>query len=144
MTRTVRTVVLAAVFAAGLLPGCGDEPEKKNNKGGNYAECTDAPQNNPVLVCDSMLRAVEKLCGFSLTVDPCACYDEVAPCAVSSEGISEVVMAFLEGILACEDSASDCSGYITCLEVLGEADSCSNPVDWSCITTTDAQEQSGE
>ncbi|MBW2278046.1 MAG: hypothetical protein JRF63_11165 [Deltaproteobacteria bacterium] len=132
------------VLAVGFTVACGDEPKKDSSVGGNYTECTDAPQTNPITICDSMMVSVEDLCGFSLTVDACACYNEVAPCAVSSEGISEVVMAFLEGILACEDSSATCSEYMTCLEVLGEVDNCDNPVNWSCITTTEGQEQTEE
>ena len=144
MKRAVETILITMVLAVGFTVACGDDPKKGNaGAGGDYTACTEAPQNNPIMICDSLMRSVENLCGFSLTVDACACYNEVAPCAVSSEGISEIVMAFLEGILACEDSAGTCSEYMTCLELLGEVDNCDNPVDWSCITT-EGEEQTEE
>lgn len=134
----------AAAAITLLLAGCADEPDKNISGGGNYSECADAPQNNPVLVCDSLLHGVEDLCGFGLTVDPCACYSEVSPCAVSSEGISDIVMAFLEGIMDCEKNSADCTEYLTCLGVLGEVDNCANPTEWTCITTIGASEESEE
>ena len=141
MKRAFVAVLTVVVVAIGVASACGEEAEQKQGTGSDYTLCTDMPQTNPVLVCDSMKAAVEDLCGFSLTVDHCACYDEVSPCAVSSEGISEIVMAFLEGIIACGDSSADCTSYMTCLEVLGEVENCSNPVDWDCIITTDAEGQ---
>lgn len=144
MTRAFWIIFAGLLLVVGLAVACGEEPKEDIPETSDYTECTESPQNNPVTICDSMKRAVEALCGFSLTVDHCACYDEVAPCAVSSEGISEVVMAFLEGVLACEDSVADCTEYMVCLEILGEVDNCSNPTEWNCITTTEAQGQTEE
>jgi hypothetical protein len=139
MTRAYVTVIALTALAVGVAAACGDEPEQQDQTAGNdYTLCTDMPQNNPILVCDSMKAAVESLCGFSLTVDHCDCYDEVSPCAVSSEGISDVVMTWLQGIIDCESSA-DCTAYMTCLEALGEVESCTNPLDWSCITTVGSE-----
>ena len=84
------------------------------------------------MVCDSLLVAVEDLCGFSLTVDPCECADEVAECITET--------AWLQTVMDCEGASADCNGYINCLGTAGDVAGCDNPADWKCITTAPPSE----
>jgi hypothetical protein len=130
--RATTALIVTAVLAIGLAAtGCADEPTKKGpGEGGDYTTCDPAPANNQIVVCDSLKKAVESYCGFSLTVMPCECADEVFSCIENT--------AWLQTILDCEPASSDCNTYINCLESLGDADGCENPAEWSCITTTES------
>jgi hypothetical protein len=114
----------AALLVAAAVAGCGDDPDDPKG-GGDYSECGELA-NNQTVTCDSVLRGVEDLCGFNLTVDPCACAAEVADC------ISET--GWLEQIIFCEDDSADCAAYIACLEAVGDSPSgCDSAVNWDCI-----------
>jgi hypothetical protein len=122
MNRAFRT--MTALLAAAALAGCADDPGDPE-AGGDYSECGEVA-NNQIVTCDSVLRAVEGLCGFNLTVEPCSCAAEVADC------ISET--GWLEQIIFCEDDSADCAGYIACLDAVGDSPSgCDSAVTWDCI-----------
>lgn len=124
-----RLARLAPVLLAAALPiACADDPGDPAGSA-DYAGCGEL-QNNQMVTCDSLYRGVEELCGFNLTIDPCGCADEVLDCVQDR--------AWLEQILACEESAAGCTEYIACLEAVGEAPSgCDAPTDWDCLTSKD-------
>jgi hypothetical protein len=121
--RTLFQIVMASLLAAAI-GSCADDPGDPL-AGGDYTECGEVA-NNQRVTCDSVLRAVEDLCGFNLTVDVCACAAEVADC------ISET--GWLEQIIGCEESSAGCTEYIACLDLVGDSPSgCDSAVDWDCI-----------
>jgi hypothetical protein len=121
------TVLIVAVSVA----ACADDPDDPKASG-DYSACGEL-QNNQIVTCDSVLRSVEDLCGFNLTVDPCACAAEIADC------ISET--GWLEQIIFCEDDSADCAAYIACLQAVGDSPSgCDSAVSWDCIVPKPTQE----
>jgi len=121
----------AAMLTAALaLTACADEPGDPG-AGGDYSECGEL-KNNQMVTCDSILRAVEGLCGFNLTIDPCLCAARVENCVGDVD--------WLEKIIDCEGGSADCFGYIDCLREAGDGPSgCANPVSWNCIVTKTAE-----
>jgi hypothetical protein len=111
----------ALLCAAAL--GCADEDD---TLAGDYSACGSAVLAAQEDVCDDLLTGVVRLCGFDLTVDPCACTDEAEGCTEDA--------AWLESILDCRSGASECAQYIACLEAVGTSPSgCTSPASWDCI-----------
>ncbi len=131
-----RSFALFAVLGIvlSLTTGCVEQKENKNpTTGGDYSACDPVPQNNQMVVCDDFKLAVEELCGFNLTVEPCGCAAALAGCISEDTGDK----AWLDTILDCRTSASDCPSYINCLGAVGEAPSgCTAPSQWDCIVTS--------
>jgi hypothetical protein len=127
-----RSCVLLAVFGV-VLPfsmGCVEQKENKNNTAGNdYSTCDPVPINNQIVICDDFKLAVEELCGFNLTVEPCGCVTAIEGCTGDQ--------AWLATILDCRTSATDCPSYINCVGAVGESPSgCTAPVQWDCLITS--------
>ncbi len=109
--------------------GCS-EPEKNDSiEGADYSTCDPVPINNQIVICDDFKLAVEELCGFNLTVEPCGCVAAITGCTEDK--------AWLATILDCRTSAADCPSYINCVGAVGESPSgCTSPVQWDCIVTS--------
>ena len=133
-----RSFALFAVLGIVLscITGCVEQKENNNNPiGADYSACDPVPLNNQVKICDDFKLAVEELCGFNLTVEPCGCAAALTGCISDEEIVGNI--AWLESILNCRTSASDCPSYINCLGAVGDAPSgCKAPVEWDCIVTS--------
>lgn len=130
--RQSRITLLVVLATLALAAGCDDGDGGGGERQGDYSACTDAlapNPNNQFVTCDSVMRGVEDYCGFSLTIDTCACAAEILDCI--TEG------AWLQAILDCEKDASDCTSYIDCLTLVGPSpvEGCDSPNEWDCITT---------
>ena len=120
--RCLFTVLIAALSFASAA-GCDDSGEDALS--GDYTNCGSAVLDEQKAVCDDLLTGVVRSCGFGLTVDPCACTDEVEGCAEDTE--------WLSAIADCRDAAG-CVAFIDCLEAVGVSPSgCSSPASWDCL-----------
>ena len=119
-----RTLPWALAAGALLAASCGDIGEDALQ--GDYTNCGSAVVAEQKDVCDDLLTGVVWLCGFDLTVDPCACTSEVEGCTADT--------AWLDAITACLDNATGCVDYVTCLEDVGTSTTgCTSPATWDCI-----------
>ena len=122
-----RALVLLVPLLSGAALGCNDG-EDEGSLTGDYANCGSGVLDVQKDVCDDLLTSVVGLCGFDLTVDPCACTDEIEGCTDDA--------AWLADILECRDAASDCVTYIDCLSGVGVSPSgCTSPSSWDCLST---------
>ena len=135
MEKTImwyRSITLFTVLgiALSLTLGCVEQKENKNTgEGADYSTCDPVPINNQMVICDDFKAAVEELCGFNLTVEPCGCAAAITGCTADQ--------AWLSTILDCRTSAADCPSYINCVGAVGESPSgCMAPSSWDCIITS--------
>ena len=127
-----RSFTLFAVLGIilSLMTGCVEQKENKNAVvGADYSTCDPVPINNQMVICDDFKLAVEDLCGFNLTVEPCGCVAAITGCTEDT--------AWLDTILNCRESATDCPSYINCVGAVGDSpNGCKAPVSWDCIVTS--------
>jgi len=127
-------IALSGALALAAASGC-DDP-KKFDRGGDYSGCAEGTivdfSDNQKIICDDLKDGVEQLCGFDLTVEPCACAAALAACTADT--------AWLQAILDCRTASATCIDYTACLETVGVSPSgCTDPTTWECIVSaTDA------
>ena len=123
MPLRTSSLILAGLLAIAVA-GCDDE--ETTREGGDYSTCDGQVLDNQIITCDELKWGIEDYCGFSLTVDACACAAEIEGCTTDT--------AWLKAILTCGQSAGECTDYINCLEDVGPSPSdCDPPSDWECL-----------
>ena len=123
--------IVSGALALAVVAGCDDS--KKFGQGGDYSLCPEGTivdySDNQKVVCNDLVKGVEQLCGFDLTVDVCACAVELTDCTADGP--------WLRQILDCRGSSGDCVEYMVCLEAVGVSPSgCTDPTTWPFLEST--------